>query len=185
MPRTPALLGSLLLVAAICAGCGASGSGSNASSTTSSAPSTTRASSTTTIASTTCTTAHLQASIGQSDAGAGQLYAPLVFVNTGATACTMRGFPGVSILDQAGDQLGQPASREGAEGASVTLAPNGTASAILHTTNGGTTGQACTTPATSMRIYPPDNTAAMVIINTFPVCGGFSVGTVVAGATGR
>ena len=108
-----------------------------------------------------------------------------MFVNTGTTSCSMRGFPGVSILDQAGAQIGQPATREGSEGASVTLAPNGTASAILHTTNGAMSGQGCTPPSASMRIYPPDNTAALVIPASFSVCGTFSVGTVVAGATGR
>jgi Protein of unknown function (DUF4232) len=186
MPRSAALLCSFLLTAALCAGCGSSSSNSSSSSSTSTAaPTTTKASSTTTVAATTCTTAHLQASIGQSDAGAGQLYAPIVFVNTDTTPCVMRGFPGVSILDQAGNQIGQPATREGSEGSAVTITPGGSASAILHTANGDLSGQACTPASASIRIYPPDNTVAMVIGASFSACGGFSVGTVVAGATGR
>lgn len=168
-------------------GCGSSGSGSSAStSTTAAGSSTTKpAAPSTTISPTLCTTTQLQASLGQTEAAAGQIYVPIVFVNTGTKPCELRGFPGVSLLGPDGTQIGQPATRNGAEGPSVTLAPNGTASALLRTANstGGTSN--CTTAASSIRVYPPDNTGAILISSTLSACSGMSIGTVVAGPTGN
>ena len=57
--------------------------------------------------------------------------------NTSTTTCEVRGFPGVSLLDGSGNQIGEPATREGNEGAAVVLKPGESASATLHTTNEG------------------------------------------------
>lgn len=185
-------LRTLPAIAAIAAlsllmGCGSSGSESSAStSTTAAGSSTTKpAAPTTTLSPTLCATAQLQASLGQTEAAAGQIYVPIVFVNTGTKPCELRGFPGVSLLGPDGTQIGQPATRNGAEGASVTLASNGTASALLRTANstGGTSN--CTAAASTIRVYPPDNTGALFISSTFSACGGMSIGTVVAGPTGN
>lgn len=187
MKRSALLATVAALLIIVTTGCSSGGSGSS-SSTSSSAPSTTtttKAPTPTTISSTHCSSSQLQASLGSPDAGAGQLYVPIVFVNTGTKACELRGFPGVSLLDQNNVQIGQPATREGAEGQTVTLAPNGTASAVLHTTNATGGAGNCTPTSTSVRIYPPDNTEAITIRAEFTACGGFSVATVVAGATGH
>jgi hypothetical protein len=126
-----------------------------------------------------CTTAQLQASLGQVEAGAGQIYVPIIFTNTGAKPCELRGFPGVSLLGPDGVQIGQPATRDGAEGSTVVLAPNGSASSVLRTANstGGTAN--CSPTASAIRIYPPDNTNALIIRTSFTACGGMSITTVV------
>ncbi|MBU6328679.1 MAG: DUF4232 domain-containing protein [Acidobacteria bacterium] len=179
-------LAPALIVLALAVGCSSGGSDSSAStSTTTSSPSTTAASSTSTKVPGHCASAQLQASLGPADAGAGQLYTPLVLVNIGGTPCTLRGFPGVSLLDQTETEIGQPASREGAEGGTVTLAANGSASAVLQTANGANGSATCTPASTFIRVYPPDNTQAIVIRAQYTACGGFSVGTLVPGATGR
>ena len=123
--------------------------------------------------------------LGQTDAGAGQIYAPVVFVNTSSVPCDMRGFPGVSLLDQNDNQIGQPATREGAEGSAVSLAPNGSASALLHTSNGIGGSGTCTPRASAIRVYPPDNTEAIIVPSEFVACGGMSISTVVSGVSGR
>lgn len=179
----------MTLTALLAAGgvaCSSGGSGSDATTTSSSAPtSTTIARSSTTVASNRCSAAQLRLSLGQPDAGAGQLYQPIVFVNTSTKSCELRGFPGVSLLDQTGAQIGQPATREGAEGATVTLAANGTASAVLHTANGIAGDTPCAPASESIRVYPPDSTEAITIRGQFTACGGFSVSTMVAGPNGR
>ena len=96
----------------------------------------------------------------------------------------MRGFPGVSLLDAAGNQLGDPATREGTEGASISLAPGASASATLHTTNEGIGGTTCTPQSERMKVYPPGQTSALVFSATYTACGGFSVTTLVPGDTG-
>ena len=123
--------------------------------------------------------------LGQADAGAGQIYAPIVFVNTSSVPCDMRGFPGVSLLDQNDNQIGQPATREGAEGSVVSLAPNGSASALLHTSNGIGGSGTCTPRASAIRVYPPDNTEAIIVPGEFVACGGMSISTVISGISGR
>lgn len=130
-----------------------------------------------------CAASSLSAELGQSNAGAGQLYQPLVLRNTGKAACELRGFPGVSVLDSAGTQIGQPATRDGAEGAAVTLQPGGAASATLHTAN-GPIGGPCEAASASMKVFPPGSTEAITFAASYTVCGGFSVTTLVAGANG-
>ena len=123
--------------------------------------------------------------LGQADAGAGQVYVPIVFVNNSSVSCEMRGFPGVSLLDQNDNQIGQPATREGAEGSGVSLAPNGSASALLHTSNGIGGSGTCTPRASAIRVYPPDNTEAIMVPSEFVACGGMSISTAVSGISGR
>lgn len=166
---------------------------SGSSTTTTAAPSTTSttsgggssssSTSTTEAAPQPCPSSSLAGSLGPSNAGAGQLYQPLVLRNTGSTACELRGFPGVSVLDSSGTQIGEPATRDGAEGAAVLLEPGGAASALLHTNN-GPVGGPCEQTSASMRVYPPNQTEALTFAAEFTVCGGFSVTSVVAGETG-
>ena len=172
---------------AFAAGCSSGGSGS-ASSTTSTSPassSTTKVPVSTTVVSTHCTSTQLKVMLDQVDAGAGQVYVPIEFVNASTKSCEMRGFPGVSLLDQNNKQIGQPATREGAEGSTVTLAPNGTASALLHSANDIGGNGNCTPKASAVRVYPPDNTEAINVPSEFVACGGMSISTVVSGISGR
>src|SRR3954447_14827990 len=41
-----------------------------------------------------CNTSQLQGELGPTNAGAGQLYAPLILRNTSSTTCEVTGFPG-------------------------------------------------------------------------------------------
>ncbi len=113
------------------------------------------------------------------------MYTPLVLTNTGTRTCELRGFPGVSILDASGTQIGQPAGREGTEGATVSIAPGKTASATLHTTNAGVGGSTCTAVSAKMKVFPPDDTAALTFNASYTACSGFQVSTLVAGSAGR
>ena len=131
-----------------------------------------------------CTSSELQAELGPSDAGAGQVYAPLILRNTSTKTCEVTGFPGVSVLDGSGTQLGAPATRDGAEGGSVLLQPGGVASATLHTTGEGISGS-CEPTSAQMRVFPPNQTEAITFAASYTVCGGFSVTTMVPGDTGQ
>lgn len=189
-----ALLSAAVLVPLLLAGC-SSGSKTTTSSattqasttsTTSGATSTTKAGSTTssTAPSNLCATTELSAELGPTNAGAGQLYQPLILTNTGNRTCETRGFPGVSILDASGTQIGQPAQREGNEGPTVSLAPGKTASALLHTANEGIPGAPCEATSAKMKVYPPGQTASITFDTAYKVCGSWTVGTLYAGDTG-
>jgi hypothetical protein len=176
----------VLLGATACSSGSDNGSSSKDSTTTTagSNSTTTAPKTTTTLSSTHCTTGQLKGSLGETQAGAGQRYTTLVLTNTGSKECDLRGFPGVSLVDASGKQIGQPASREGTEGATVMIKPGGTASATLHTSAAGM-GAQCDATSTQLRIFPPDNTESLMITAAYSACGGFRVTTLVSGSAGN
>ena len=187
LPAVPLLL--------LAAACGSDSDDSSSTTTSVTAPSTTTTapgsttsttgggSTSTTAGTSVCATSQLEAELGPTNAGAGQVYAPLVLRNTSSTACVVRGFPGVSLLDASGNQIGQPATREGSEGSQVLLQPGGAASATLHTTNAGI-GPSCEPTSAKMKVFPPDQTAEIVVSAEYTACGGFTVTTLVPGDQG-
>jgi len=107
-----------------------------------------------------CSTASLAvwAAASQSQGAAGTIYYPLQFTNVGAHSCTLRGYPGVSALSQAGSQLGNPAawgSVANAPVVTVTLAPGGTAHAVLAYSDAQVGSTSSTAYAAGLRVYPP------------------------------
>ena len=59
-----------------------------------------------------CTTSQLTAALGGGDAGAGSLFRYLVLTNHSGTTCHLTGYPGLSMLDAGGKQIGAPADRQ-------------------------------------------------------------------------
>jgi Protein of unknown function (DUF4232) len=59
----------------------------------------------------TCTAAslHVWVAVKQRSESSGSTYYPLEFTNTGATTCSMSGYPVVSAISRTGGQLGSPA----------------------------------------------------------------------------
>jgi uncharacterized protein DUF4232 len=122
-----------------------------------------------------CTAANLRLSLGQGDAAMSHVYLPLQFTNTGRTSCTLVGFPGVSyVTGDEGRQVGAPAVRDGTIGSPVTLAPGQLAAAIVTEVQVGVfDASACQpTPVRGLRVYPPDDTAAMFIAQASTGCAG-------------
>jgi hypothetical protein len=105
-----------------------------------------------------CTTANTY--VWASSAGngtAGTTYYVLEFSNIGSKACTLRGNATVRGVTKTGVPLGKPASAQGAP-STVTLAPMGTAHAILGVED---TGAACpgkSVNAAGLRVVPPGQT---------------------------
>jgi hypothetical protein len=113
-----------------------------------------------------CTARTLSLSFGAGDAGMSQQERVLRFTNKGATPCAIAGFPGVSyVTGDDGRQVGAPAVRTGKIGAQVNLAPGAVASTIVHSVDPGVFDpSACRpTPVRGLRIYAPDDTAALFI----------------------
>ncbi|WP_329171746.1 DUF4232 domain-containing protein [Streptomyces sp. NBC_01477] len=114
-----------------------------------------------------CATSQLTAALGGGDAGAGNLYRYLVLTNHGSTSCHLTGYPGVSLLDAGGKQIGTPADRQPSRYAAVVLRPGGSASDTIHTINHQGT---CLPASAKVRVYPPGNTAAVVIAGKVTNC---------------
>jgi hypothetical protein len=113
-----------------------------------------------------CTTGELSLSLAEAEAAAGSVYRQLVFTNTGARTCELRGFPGVSYVTGAdGHQVGPAAEMSGDRGGQVPIAPGGTARAQLRLVNvQNYDPAACSpTPVRGLRVYPPGDTAALFV----------------------
>ncbi|SEP00948.1 Protein of unknown function [Actinacidiphila rubida] len=130
-----------------------------------------------------CATSQLTASIGDSEGAAGSLFRTLVLTNHSATTCHLTGFPGVSLLDASGTQIGQPATREHEGYTAVVLRPGGTASDTIHTINHM---GSCLPTSTSLKVYPPGNTASLVVPAKIDNCSNlFTITPLAAGSNGN
>ena len=117
-----------------------------------------------------CTSAHLQASLGGgAGAGMSQNHTGLQLRNTGTSACTLYGYPGVSwVRGASGVQTGAAATRQadpnGTE-KTVTLAPGALASAPLDIVDAAVIPPSECKPVAvrGLRIYPPGQQAALFL----------------------
>ena len=129
-----------------------------------------------------CPTASLRATVNKSQASgaAGTSYVPIDFTNVSGHSCAMFGFPGVSfVTGPGGSQIGDAASRQTAFGArTVTLASGGTAHAWVGIADAGNFPAASCAPVTAhwLKIYPPDQFAALYTRFTTTVCSKKSYG---------
>ncbi|MGW2657590.1 DUF4232 domain-containing protein [Streptomyces sp. NPDC001478] len=119
-----------------------------------------------------CTAEGLAMRLGRPDAGAGQVYYRLTFTNRTGSACTLRGFPGVSLIKRDGAMIGVPAAREGGTHDVRVIRPGRSASVTLHTVNQGIEQSACWDAPDYLRVYPPGSREALTLRTALPrVCG--------------
>ncbi len=120
-----------------------------------------------------CKTAGLVMWLNPEGSGtAGSFYYKLEFVNLSGHACTLAGYPGVSAVNLSGHQIGASAKREATgRPRTVTLAPEGEATAIVHVVDVGALPASCRpTPAAGFRVYPPGESASKVVPYPFRTC---------------
>jgi hypothetical protein len=118
-----------------------------------------------------CTSADLKVSLGGgAGAGMSQNHTGLQLRNTGSTACTLYGYPGVSWVAGAdGHQVGAAAERQsdnsGSAERTVTLAPGALASAPLDIVDAAVipTSECKPVPVRGLRVYPPGEKAALFL----------------------
>lgn len=116
-----------------------------------------------------CRAAQLAGSLtpAQGGASAGSAHYELTLTNTGSSACTTGGFPGVSFVgDGTGTQLGAPARREGSSGAALRLAPGQSASSDLTVVQAGNHPDCSPQTADGLRVYPPDDRDSLFVRTT-------------------
>ena len=117
-----------------------------------------------------CKAQNLKLSLGAGQqAGAGSNYPALQFTNVSGHTCAIVGFPGVSfVAGDNGQQVGAPAVRVGGIGRQTDLAPGQMASAILQVANTQMfpTQDCRPVPVRGLRVYAPDDTAAMFLANS-------------------
>jgi uncharacterized protein DUF4232 len=120
-----------------------------------------------------CKTAGLVMWLNPEGSGtAGSFYFKLEFVNLSGSACTLAGYPGVSAVSLSGRQIGASAKREATgRPRTVTLAPEGAATAIVHVVDVGALPSSCRPAAAAgFRVYPPGESASKVVPYPFRTC---------------
>jgi Protein of unknown function (DUF4232) len=183
-----ALTIAALTCAAVVAGCASSGgssqpgaSGSTAAASPTAQGTTPGSSNTPAVASSSapagpsaCPTSSLQVKLGVGQGYAGGVYVVIDFTNTGASTCTLFGYPGVSLVKGPPyTQIGLAAKRSTTTPkAVVTLAPGATANALLQIVDALNYPSASCAPtkATALKIYPPNQTEPVYLPNTSSGC---------------
>jgi hypothetical protein len=107
------------------------------------------------------------------DAAAGSTYYHLEFTNLSSHRCTLLGYPGVSAVNPAGRRIGSPAARNAQTPVrAVSLAPGGSASAVLQVADTGVFPKASCRAVTAagLRVFPPNQTRSRLVPYPFRAC---------------
>jgi hypothetical protein len=133
-----------------------------------------------------CTTAQLVVWLNTSGSGAaGSSYYNLEFTNLSTHSCSLIGYPGVSAIGVAGQQLGSAASHDAEHADALITLSSGSANSGL---DGFQTGNTATVvlqitdasnypnatcrrvAAAGLRVYPPNQTASKLVPFPFVAC---------------
>jgi hypothetical protein len=116
----------------------------------------------------------LSATLGLSQGTAGSVYQNIDFTNLAKVACTLYGYPGVSL---AGGTPIAEIGRAAVENptpprALITLAPGGSGSALLQITDARNypAARCDPVPATYLQIFPPNQTTPLYLAYTATAC---------------
>jgi hypothetical protein len=110
-----------------------------------------------------CHAFQLAVTLGGSEGAAGTIYYTIVFTNTSATTCSLRGYPGVSSVGgDDGHQIGAAASRDPHAVRTIVLRPRAVASASYGEVQALNYPKARCHPqsARGLRVYSPNVTPA-------------------------
>jgi Protein of unknown function (DUF4232) len=178
-----------LICVAMAAGCASSSSSSSSSSpapassasssspaaaggTTAPAPSQSQSPATTGPVA--CATSELKVTVGAPNGYAGGVYETIVFTNTSGAACSLYGYPGVSLVSAPPyTQIGLAAKRSGTVPVKlIVLAAGTSANAVLQVVDAlNFPASTCSpTQAAFLRVYPPNQTVPVYLPDTSQIC---------------
>ncbi|MDO4908279.1 MAG: DUF4232 domain-containing protein [Corynebacterium sp.] len=109
-----------------------------------------------------CLANNLTASISSPEGSAGSSYYTVTLVNAGS-ACSLRGYAGVSLVDSSGNQIGAAADRDGDTGQLVTLNNGDNSIFNLQISNAMAYGDCTVSSTAGLKIYPPENRESITV----------------------
>ena len=119
------------------------------------------------VTATTCNADELSLTTASSaESGAGTLAFKINLTNIGSRTCTLGGYPGVSLVNDNGNQIGSPAGRvSNIAEKTVTLKTHDTVSStVFYTDEGNYSDGTCKDGATKLRVYPPNDTGYLSVL---------------------
>ena len=121
-----------------------------------------------------CAPGDLKVTLGVSQGYAGGVYEPIVFTNTSGAACSLYGYPGVSLVSAPPyTQIGLAAKRSGTVPVKLIVLTSGTsANAMLQVVDALNFGASTCSPtqAAFLRVYPPNQTVPVYLPDTSQIC---------------
>ena len=121
-----------------------------------------------------CAPSDLKVTLGVSQGYAGGVYETIVFTNTSGDACSLYGYPGVSLVTAPPyKQIGLAAKRVATTPVKLIVLTSGTsADALLQVVDALNFGTASCSPtkAAFLRVYPPNQTVPVFLPDTSQVC---------------
>ena len=121
-----------------------------------------------------CATSDLKVTLGVSQGYAGGVYETIVFTNTSGDACSLYGYPGVSLVSAPPyNQIGLAAKRVSTTPVKLIVLTSGTsANAVLQVVDALNFGAATCSPtqAAFLRVYPPNQTVPVYLPDTSEIC---------------
>ena len=121
-----------------------------------------------------CATSDLKVTLGVAQGYAGGVYETIVFTNTSGDACSLYGYPGVSLVTAPPyKQIGLAAKRVATTPVKlIVLRPGTSANAVLQVVDALNFGAATCSPtqAAFLRVYPPNQTVPVFLPDTSQVC---------------
>ena len=121
-----------------------------------------------------CATSDLKVTLGAPNGYAGGVYETIVFTNTSGAACSLYGYPGVSLVSAPPyTQIGLAAKRSATVPVKLIVLASGTsASAVLQVVDAlNFPASTCSpTRAAFLRIYPPNQTVPVYLPDTSQIC---------------
>lgn len=134
-----------------------------------------------------CAAGTLKVTLGLGQGTAGSVYQVIDFTNVSSAACTLDGYPGVSLATgtTASAQIGAAAVRSTTTTpAVVTLAPGQSANALLQIADAGNYPTATCSPvkAKYLQVYPPNQTSASYLYTVSTGCSAAAVKLMTIGA---
>jgi Protein of unknown function (DUF4232) len=125
-----------------------------------------------------CHTAQLRLAAGPVQGAAGHRLVPLVMRNHSGRACTLRGYPGVSLRGRHGHQIGQAAQRDPVRPVrTITVRPGKAATAEL-----SVVAIQCRRTSRFVRVFPPNAFRSLRTRLRVPACSP-RISPVVKGAS--
>ena len=121
-----------------------------------------------------CATSDLKVTLGAPNGYAGGVYETIVFTNTSGAACSLYGYPGVSLVSAPPyTQIGLAAKRSATVPVKLIVLASGTsASAVLQVVDALNFGPSTCGPtkAAFLRVYPPNQTVPVYLANQSEIC---------------
>lgn len=121
-----------------------------------------------------CDSSNTSVTAGMGNGAAGTLYETLVIKNTSMSDCVTGGYPGISLDNSMGTQLGMAAGRMGGSGSQVTLTPGASATDIFSYGDAAvSTEMGCNpAPGADIRVYLPNAMGSALVPFDHDGCAG-------------